>query len=239
MTELNLYYIIVSVLYDKRWHIARKEQNHGNGVCVSAYLNNRAQSGCAYRSELGSYRELVAVVEISFYGEGEVMNLKSALATTALEWLVWDMSLCRKEVELPADDISMYTKIFRESWVLPEALQAAVHKGLLWCGYKAYRLLKAEAYVYPNQLPSPEAFGYAVAHGIFSPQEIEGIHFDDGETLDVYRAYANGLCDSVIEQIITGTVKKRGSSVRYQGDFWRRGLAGMLVINLDEEGRKK
>lgn len=58
---------------------------------------------------------------------------------------------------------------------------------------------------YPDHALSPEAFGYAMKHGAISSEEIARIHFDHGQTADVYILSSQGLLEKVMRQLAEGT----------------------------------
>lgn len=124
----------------------------------------------------------------------------------ALRHLAETLFLFRGQIVfLESEDIPYYSRLIAESKISIEALQAAVHAGLIRYGKQLYAFLVSGGYTYPDQVASPQALGYALVHGHFSREEIKKIHFSSGETIERYVRYAEDLLESVVKQISSGS----------------------------------
>ena len=94
-------------------------------------------------------------------------------------------------VKLLLDEGSLSEKDCRE----------AVHKGLLQYGremYVQYQRLPM------GQLLSPQALGYAAAHGTVTAEELATVHSSDNDLIEQYKENPGALLDSVMKRLRAG-----------------------------------
>lgn len=87
--------------------------------------------------------------------------------------------------------------------ISPEEVEKALHEGLLWFGYQMCEQ-HMRIGIAPDHLRSPQALGYAIKHGWVNSDTASRIRFDHGETLEKYEAYADGLLECLLRQVIAG-----------------------------------
>jgi hypothetical protein len=87
-------------------------------------------------------------------------------------------------------------------FVARTTLEDFVHTVVMEAGREMYEI-HTRRNVPPDHLASPDVFGYAIAHGAFTERELKKIRFDHGETLDEYRAKAEGLLVRLVDQLLS------------------------------------
>ena len=81
-------------------------------------------------------------------------------------------------------------------------LKPAVHKGICRHGKEMWEALRV--YKYPDHVPSPEALSYALRCGVISDRNARRIEFDNGESLEEFKARSGKLLHEVLERLIAG-----------------------------------
>lgn len=103
------------------------------------------------------------------------------------------------------EDALLMKWVLENEYVRKDDIAKAVHERLCEIGRIMYEWHMCAPLVnYPDHLASPEALGYAILHGAISAEEAGKICFDHGETADEYCKMAEGLHESVMQQLADG-----------------------------------
>lgn len=130
------------------------------------------------------------------------MSLGESFTSAVLQDLSEQLNVFETRVLLNPNQFALIKRMLDHGDFSLDELRAAVHDGLLRCGHEMYwQHIKLR--IFPDHLDSPQALGYAIQHGRITESEAKRIRFDHRETLEEYRAYADGLLECVIEQITT------------------------------------
>ena len=128
------------------------------------------------------------------------MSLDESFRSAVLRDLSEHLNIFETRILLHPNQFVLIKRMLDHGDLSLDELRAAVHDGLLRCGHEMYwQHIKLR--IFPDHLDSPQALGYAIQHGRITESEARRIRFDHHETLEEYRAYADGLLECVLEQI--------------------------------------
>lgn len=92
--------------------------------------------------------------------------------------------------------------IIENNYILEHDLKHAVHEGICKNARNAYELYRNDTRLRPDDsLCCPPAFAYGIVHRAISATEVSHIKFDHGETLQEFCGRADGLLESVMDQL--------------------------------------
>lgn len=137
---------------------------------------------------------------------------KQCIGESILDFFV----ILRMEINLdgsatigPERDAVLFKALLDTGMVAGGALRNAVHEALCMRGREIFALCITEPKTPVDHSPCPMVLGYAIRHGALSPEEINGLHFDMGDTPERYVAQAESLLEKIVSQLYTGTAYEK------------------------------
>lgn len=128
------------------------------------------------------------------------MSLGESFTSAVLQDLSEQLNVFETRVLLSPNQFTFIKRMLDRGDLSLDQVRDAVHEGLLRRGREMYQQ-HIRLRIAPDHLDSPQALGYAIQHGRITESETKRIRFDHHETLEEYRAYADGLLECMTEQI--------------------------------------